>query len=139
MNILALCIGLLIAVCIIFYFNTQKIEFSAKAYPALLFTFPLYYFVFAIYGNDQRALFLEMMIGLLFFFVAALSLRMSTKNKMLLLSAGFIAHGLYDVIHNALFFNAGTPIWWPEFCGIIDIILGVYLVGLFFSCKRILA
>ncbi len=39
-------------------------------------------------------------------------------------------HAIYDYYHDDLFINPGTPTWWPEFCGSIDIIIGVYIIYL---------
>jgi hypothetical protein len=46
-----------------------------------------------------------------------------------MLALGYIAHGVYDVIHHQLFINSGAPLWWPEFCGTVDILIGVYLIA----------
>ncbi len=54
---------------------------------------------------------------------------------LLLLATGYILHAGYDVIHNSLFINPGTPVWWPEFCGPVDVVIGAYLLYLAVSGK----
>lgn len=132
MNILALIIGIVVSILIIVRFKKTRLESSKFAYSFLLITFPFYYFAFAVYGNDYTVIPLELFGGLVFFGIAILSLKFSDFYKFNFLALGYILHGIYDVTHNMFFVNAGTPVWWPEFCGVIDIILGLYLVNLAF-------
>ena len=136
MNLIALLLGVLIAAFIIIYFHKTRLECGKFAYVYLLFSFPFYYFFFAFYGNDYRALTIELIAGLIFFFIAIKSLKLTGFIKFKVLAIGFIGHGVYDAIHNHLFSNAGIPLWWPEFCGIIDIMIGLYLIWLAFQYKE---
>ena len=135
MNIFALIIGISISILVILHFKKRQLESSKFAYPILLITFPFYYFAFAVYGNDAKAIPLEFLGGLIFFIIPVLSLKLSDFYKFNILALGYILHGFYDVIHNMFFINAGTPVWWPEFCGVIDIIIGLYLVSLAFRLR----
>ena len=139
MNILAFIIGIAVSILVIVHFKKNRLESSKFAYSFLLFTFPFYYFVFAVYGNDYAVIPSEFLGGLLFFSIAILSLRFSDFYKFNFLALGYILHGIYDVTHHMFFINAGTPVWWPEFCGVIDIILGLYLVILAFKLRVKLA
>lgn len=132
MNILAFIIGIVVSILIIVPFKKTRLESSKFAYSFLLITFPFYYFAFAVYGNDYTVIPLEFLGGLVFFGIALLSLKFSDFYKFNFLALGYILHGIYDVTHNSFFVNVGTPVWWPEFCGVIDIILGLYLVNLAF-------
>lgn len=135
MTVLAFVIEFFISIILIVHFKKTRIENSKSAYAFLLFTFPLYYFIFAIFGNDYAAFPLEFLGGLLFFVIALVALKLGGLYKYFLLAIGYILHGVYDVTHNLFFINEGTPIWWPEFCGVIDIIIGLYLVNLAFKCR----
>ena len=139
MNILAFIIGIAVSILVIVHFKKNRLESSKFAYSFLLFTFPFYYFVFAVYGNDYAVIPSEFLGGVLFFSIAILSLRFSDFYKFNFLALGYILHGIYDVTHHMFFINAGTPVWWPEFCGVIDIILGLYLVILAFKLRVKLA
>lgn len=136
MNLTALALGILIAVFIIIYFYKTRLEHNKFAYAYLLFSYPFFYFFFALYGNDYQVLPAELIAGSIFFFIAIKSINMSGFIKFNALAVGFIGHGLYDVYHNHLFINAGTPLWWPEFCGIIDFVIGLYLIWLAFQQKE---
>lgn len=47
-----------------------------------------------------------------------------------LLAAGLAAHGVYDLAHSAVVSNPVVPIWWPLFCGVVDILLGGWMIVL---------
>lgn len=126
MNIFAFTIGVLVSVFIILRFKKSRLENSKLAYPALLITFPFYYFAFAAF-EERSVLALELLVAIVFFIIAILSIMFDGPLNHCLLAFGFILHGAYDVTHNLFFVNPGSPIWWPEFCGVIDVILGGYL------------
>jgi len=128
MNLYALVIGIATVAFIIFRFKQSKLEYTKWAYPLLLASFPVYYFVFAIYGNDFTALGKELVAGMVFFAFAFVAYKSQRALAAVLVGIGCILHAVYDAFHNLLFTNAGTPGWWIEFCGSIDLILGVYLI-----------
>jgi hypothetical protein len=74
-----------------------------------------------------------------FFIIAIASLKFSDFYKFTLLAFGYVLHGVYDVIHNSIFTNVGTPTWWPEFCGVVDITIGLYLLILAFRLRSLAA
>jgi len=128
MNIYALTIGIITAILIIWHFKRRRLERAKLPYPILLATFPLYYFVFALYANNYTALYKEAGIGFIFFLLAYLSIKTKRKTSTSIVAVGCITHAIYDTYHNMLFVNTGTPEWWLEFCGSIDLILGLYLI-----------
>jgi uncharacterized membrane protein HdeD (DUF308 family) len=135
MNILAIIIGIVISVFVILRFKKNGLEGSKFGYSVLLITFPFYYFVFAVYGDHYEVIPLEFLGGLVFIVMALLSQKYSASYKFNLLGFGFIFHGIYDITHDIFFINAGTPLWWPEFCGVIDFIIGFYLLTLAFRYR----
>jgi hypothetical protein len=137
MNIVAFVIGIFVSIIVILRFRQTRLESRWFTYSLLLFTFPFYYLIFAVYGNDYAALPLEFFGGLPFFIIALLALKFDAFYKFSLLAIGYILHGLYDVTHHLFFINTGTPVWWPEFCGVIDIIVGLYLLNLAFKSRAI--
>ena len=136
MNIIAFFIGCAIAAIIVVRFREKDLERKRMPYPLLLATFPFYYFAFALYAKDYSALVNEILVGIIFVFIALFAYMQRSILGMRVLGLGYIAHAIYDVIHSTLFFNSGTPLWWPEFCGAVDGLLGIYLLCLAQSTQR---
>ncbi|HEY8258753.1 MAG TPA: hypothetical protein VIG08_13935 [Gemmatimonadales bacterium] len=44
--------------------------------------------------------------------------------------AGLAAHGVFDALHDRLIANPGVPEWWPQFCGMYDVVAAGYLAWL---------
>ena len=128
MDYYALIAGTVTAAYVVIRFRTARFERRRWAYPALLATFPVYYWVFALHAADAGALINEIGAGLPFLLVACVAYRTRSGAGTVLLAAGYVLHAGYDVIHDALFLNPGTPAWWPEFCGAVDVVVGVYLL-----------
>lgn len=135
MNLLAFTIGIALALYAIVRFRGTKLEKKKWVYPALLATFPFYYFVFAIYATDYDALINEILVGLAFIAIAYTAYKLQRIVALIVLAAGYIAHAVYDVVHNHIFINEGTPSWWPEFCGAVDGLIGIYLMYLALSVR----
>ncbi len=138
MNLIAFTAGIIIAVAVIIRFRKTRLEKKSWAYPLLIATFPVYYWVFAITGSDMSALYKEIMMGIVFIGLAFLAIKINRKTGLIVLAAACLFHGVYDVMHDKLFINSGTPLWWPEFCGAIDILIGLYLfyMAISFSVDR---
>lgn len=128
MNVYALVIGIILSFYIIIRFKKTRLANSNWAYPVLLATFPVYYFAFAIYAGEVTTLFYEILAGSLFIGIAYIAFRSRHSITLVLTGSGSLLHAVYDAGHDLLFINQGTPGWWLEFCGSIDVILGIYLV-----------
>ena len=89
----------------------------------------------AIHAANYRVFINEVEIGIAFLLVAYIAYRLNSVIGLVLLSTGYILHAGYDVIHDSLFINPGTPAWWPEFCGSVDVLIGGYLLYLAVSIK----
>jgi len=141
MNILAqingyaLLAGLLVSAFIIVSLRSKHLKVTFRNYVILLATFPVYYWWFSIYDGNVSALLREVAIGLLFIVIAWLAYRLKLPVSALVLSFGFVAHGVYDFLHFALFEMTVAPAWWPEFCGVIDILLGLYTLKILLTSK----
>lgn len=136
MNYYALVIGIIIAVYVVIRFRKTKLERKQWVYPAFLATFPIYYWAFAVYASDYGALINEVAIGLGFLTIAYAAYRLKSSLGLMLLAVGYIGHAGYDIVHHSLFHNPGTPIWWPEFCGAVDALIGLYLIYFAFSMHK---
>lgn len=130
MHLTALTIGILLGCFIVVKFKQMGYEHNNQAYPMLLASFPIYYWIFSLYSHNYDALINEFMVGVFFIAIAALAYRCSKLISFILLAIGFIGHGVYDIIHVQVFTPSVAPVWWPEFCGAIDILLGLYMLWL---------
>lgn len=136
MNYYALIIGIVIAIYVVVRFRKTRLEKKSWVYPIFLATFPIYYWVFAVYASDYDALIKEFAVGFGFLAVAYVAYKLNSAMGVLLLAIGYISHAVYDVIHHSLFYNGGTPLWWPEFCGAVDVLMGLYLIYLATTMKK---
>jgi hypothetical protein len=136
MNIYALGIGTITAVFVALFFKAVRLENSRWAYPIFLATFPVYYWIFAVYASDYAALQKEFLVSVAFLGIAYVGYKFKSFGALLLLAIGYISHAAYDFYHNLFFVNSGAPAWWPEFCGSIDVLLGGYVTYLAFSLSR---
>src|SRR5262249_24331467 len=84
-----------------------------------------YYTLFALMGSARSsALEIEVVVGLMFSVFAVLGF----KKNMWLAVVAIAGHGVFDFfVHPSLVTNPGMPVWWPGFCGTIDIVLGGWL------------
>ena len=94
-------------------------------YPTVLIVIGSYYPLFAVMGTPRHpALEIEIAVALVFSVLAVLGF----KKSLWLAAAGIAGHGFFDFfVHQALVTNPGMPIYWPGFCGTIDIVLGGWL------------
>lgn len=104
-------------------------------YPTVLIVVASYYALFAVMGfavmgfsvtgvSRYSTLGIEIAVGLGFSVLAVLGF----QKSLWLAAAGIAGHGFFDFfVHHALVTNSGMPVWWPGFCGTIDIVLGGWL------------
>ena len=133
MNLFALIAGIIVAIVVVIHFRKTKLERKVWVYPLLIATFPVYYWIFAIYASDMQALYKEILVGFVFIGMAVWAIKVNRKLGLILLALACILHGVYDVVHDNLFTNSGVPSWWPELCGSIDVLIGMYLLYLAIS------
>lgn len=129
MNIPAVIIAVAVALALIAINRKTDRSYRFMGYPALMMALPACYWVIALASSDYDALMLELGAGVLFIVLATLCVHYQHKGHSILLGTGWLLHGLYDAVLGSLFINAGTPIWWPEFCGTVDVLVGGYLIS----------
>ena len=127
-NFIALSIGAIVAAVVIISLKRLEKQKTTWVYPLILATLPVYYWAFAIYAVNYDALLIEVLIGTLFIAAALLSYRFLNTLGQLTLGIAFIIHALYDIAHVTLISHDIAPTWWPEFCGAIDLLIGIYLL-----------
>lgn len=101
-------------------------------YPTALIVIAAYYVLFAAMGASNSVLAIEIAVGMGFSLVALVGF----KKSMWLVAAGIAGHGIFDFVHPHLYANPGMPVWWPGFCGSVDVVLGVWLAMRLYQMKR---
>lgn len=118
-------VGLILGVVVAGFARTIGFDRDRSFYPTVMIVIASYYPLFALMGASHHPeLEVEVAVGLVFVVFAAVGFR---KN-MWLVAAAIAAHGVFDFFgHHLLVANTGMPVWWPGFCGTIDIVLGGWL------------
>ena len=86
------------------------------------------YVGFALTENVTRNIILEIVVALIFYFIAITGY---SKNSYLI-ALGIILHGFWDISHHSIsIVSTDIPDYYPLFCLIVDILLGIYFFLLF--------
>lgn len=116
-------VGLLVAVAVAAFAAWSGFDRDRAFYPTALIVIAFYYVLFAAMGGSTRVLAVETVLALTFCAVALLGF----KRSLWLVAAGIAGHGGFDFVHHLLITNPGMPVWWPGFCGTVDVALGGWL------------
>jgi hypothetical protein len=119
-------IGVLSAVAIAALARSTRFDRDRSFYPTVLVVIAAYYILFAVMGGSRHALVWELVIAVVFSAVAI----MGGLHLPVLVGVGIVAHGLFDFVHYMMIMDAGVPDWWPGFCGSLDVVLGLWVIGL---------
>jgi hypothetical protein len=119
-------IGIALALAIVALGRLSGLDRDRALYPVALIVIAAYYVLFATMGGAQ-ALPSELIAATLFVVVAIVGFRTSLWWA----AAGIAGHGVFDLaVHPRLIENPGMPVFWPAFCGSIDVALGVLVAML---------
>ena len=121
--------GVLLAVAVAALARFTRFDQDRSFYPTVLIIIASYYVLFAMLADSSHALIWEIVIAVAFSAVAITG----ALYAPMLVGVGIMAHGLFDLVHHNIIENAGVPTWWPSFCGGIDILLGLWVIGLYRS------
>ncbi len=121
-------IGIALAPAIVGLGRLSGLDRDRAMYPIALIVIAAYYVLFATMGGTQ-SLPAELISATIFFVIAIIGFRTS----LWWVAAGIAGHGIFDwVVHPHLISNPGMPVFWPAFCGSIDVTLGVLIAFLLF-------
>ena len=116
-------IGIALAPVIVVLGRLSGLDRDRAMYPITLIVIAAYYVLFATMGGAQ-SLPAELMAATIFTVIAIIGFRTS----LWWVAAGIAGHGLFDwLVHPHLIANPGMPVFWPAFCGSIDVALGVLI------------
>jgi len=121
-----LLVGVLTAVAIAALAKSTRFDQDRSFYPTVLVVIASYYLLFAVMGGSGQALVWELVAAVAFSTMAIIG----ALHLPLLVGVGIVAHGFFDLVHFAMMENAGVPDWWPGFCGSLDVVLGLWVIGL---------
>jgi hypothetical protein len=102
---------------------------SAGYYSTVLAVIALVYVLFAAMDGSPTVLWVESGIAAAFIGGAVAAQRVR-RYAFWILAGGLVLHGGYDLVHDRLVQNSAVPDWWPLFCGVIDIALGLWTARL---------
>lgn len=84
------------------------------------------YLGFAVADGTTRALVVEAAGITVFVSLAAASLWFVSP---VLLAAGYVAHGIWDVAHHPRAITTTVAGWYPPFCLVYDVLVGVFVLA----------
>ena len=125
-------IGVLSAVAIAALARSTGFDRDRSFYPTVLVVIAAYYILFAVMGGSRQALAWEIVVAVAFSTVAITG----ALRLPLLVGVGIFSHGLFDFVHYMMIQDAGVPDWWPAFCGSLDVVLGLWVIGLARSSRQ---
>ncbi|MDH5377211.1 MAG: hypothetical protein OEX00_02675 [Gammaproteobacteria bacterium] len=102
-------------------------------YAAVLVGIALFYLAFAAIEPSLELFLKEAGFVAIFSLIAIFGRRHSLQ----LIALGIFTHGLFDFYHDMFFVNPGVPSWWPVYCAVVDILLGLWIAAEFFRTKAI--
>jgi D-alanyl-lipoteichoic acid acyltransferase DltB (MBOAT superfamily) len=106
-------------------------------YSTVLIVIALAYILFAVMDGALDVLLIESAIAAGFIGLAVAGARWSHRRWAGgMIAAGLVLHGGFDLIHNLLIHNPVVPPWWPVFCAVVDVVVGVWLTGLVVRSTR---
>ncbi len=121
-------VALALAAVIVVLGRLSGLDRDRAMYPITLIVIAAYYVLFATMGGAQ-ALPAELFAATIFTVIAIIGFRTS----LWWVAAGISGHGLFDwFVHPPLIANPGMPVFWPAFCGSIDVALGVLMAVLLY-------
>jgi hypothetical protein len=118
------------AVGVLTIFVARAIRGQHWLYSIGLLVLPGLYALFALSTREPGVLIKEMLYGIPFLVAGLAFTFASVRRSAVVVGAFWIAHGLYDVTHGALFANPGVPGWYPVWCCSVDVVVGAYLLWL---------
>jgi uncharacterized membrane protein HdeD (DUF308 family) len=119
-------VGVLTAVGVAAFGKYARFDQDRSFYPTVLIVIASYYILFAVMGGSRHALAWEL-VGAVAFSTMAI---VGALYLPVLVGVGIVAHGLFDFVHHTMIEDAGVPDWWPIFCGTVDVVLGLWVIGL---------
>lgn len=115
-------VALVLAILIVVGTRIAGMDRDRALYPVALIVIGSYYVLFATMGGSTPSIVTEMIGATVFIVLAVIGFRIN----LWIVALAIAGHGLFDFfVHPHITPNPGMPVWWPAFCGTIDIALGI--------------
>lgn len=122
-QVTALVVGVALGVFVWVFGRLVGLDRERAYYATILLVVASYYALFAVMGGSVPALLMESVAVVVFWAVTVLGF----KRNQWGIVAGLAGHGAFDCVHGLLVTNPGMPVWWPYFCGSIDVTMAAGL------------
>ena len=117
-------VAIVLAVLIVAVTRFAGMDRDRALYPVALIVIGSYYALFAAIGGSTPSIITETIGAAVFTVIAVIGFRIN----LWIVALAIAGHGLFDfLVHPHLVPNPGMPVWWPAFCGTIDIALGILI------------
>ena len=132
-NMIQIISGIATALVIIFFTALLSKQFSTKLIATTtLCSIAFIYVGFSLKDNPVSSIILEVLVALVFYCIAVIGY----AKQNFLIAFGIILHGIWDILHHdALIVKTDIPGYWPLYCLIVDVLLGIYFFIVFRSQK----
>lgn len=121
-----LIVGTVLALAVVLFARASGFDRSRAFYPTVLVVTASYYVLFAVIYGAGSDLASESVIMAIFLALAVVGFRIS----LWVVVAGFVAHGVFDLIRHSLLAGPGVPPSWPAFCLAFDVVAAACLAVL---------
>ena len=125
-DMLGVGLGLLVVLPILALSRSKN--YDPWLYSVSLLGLPLIYMAFGAFARGESVVTKELAYGLPFIAIGIVGLRVHFKFSAYVIAAFWLAHGGYDLFHDSFFINTGVWAFYPAFCAIFDLSVGLYLL-----------
>lgn len=122
---------MLLAVSVGLFATAVGLDRDRAFYPVVTILIASYYVLFAAMADSSHALVLELLPGAVFLVVSVIGFTWS----LWVVVVALMAHGIFDLVHDADISNPGVPSWWPAFCLGYDVTAAAYLAWMLKSAR----
>jgi hypothetical protein len=128
----AFIIGVGTAAALIVFGRLTGYEKDKSFFPTILIVIAFYYVLFAFLDNSVSTILIELAVAAFFTLLAV----WGGFRLPIIVGAGIALHGLFDFVHVFLYSNSGVPVWWPAFCGSVDVFFGLWVMYFTYKTSR---
>jgi hypothetical protein len=123
-------VGIIVAIALAVFGRVSGFDKDRSFYPTVLIVIAFLYVLFAAIDGRPSVVLVEFSFAMVFSSIALAGYR----SACWIVAVGIAGHGVFDFLHQFFIEDRGVPVWWPGFCGTVDVLLGVF-IG-YFVCGK---